>query len=101
MELELMVTPGLGDNSYVLGSGDEAAVIDPQRDVDRYVDAARSKGLSIRLVLDTHVHNDYVSGAQELRAATGAEIAAPGKGSYEFNVRRLAEGDELRVGDVR
>lgn len=101
MELEFMVTPGLGDNSYLLGSGDEAAVIDPQRDVDRYVDAARSKGLSIRLVLDTHVHNDYVSGALELRAATGAEIAAPGKGSYEFNVRPLAEGDELRVGDVR
>jgi hydroxyacylglutathione hydrolase len=101
MELELFVTAGLGDNSYLVTSGDQAAVVDPQRDVGRFLDAARAKGVSITLVLETHVHNDYVSGARELRAATGAEIAAPAKGGYEFGVRPTAEGDELRVGDIR
>jgi hydroxyacylglutathione hydrolase len=101
MELELVVTPGLGDNSYVVASGGEAAVVDPQRDVERYVDIARRNGASIVMVLETHVHNDYVSGALELRAATGAEIAGPAGGGYEFDVRPMAEGDEVRIGDLR
>jgi hydroxyacylglutathione hydrolase len=101
MELEVMVTPGLGDNSYLVASGDEGAVIDPQRDVERYLALAASRGVSVRHVLETHVHNDYVSGAVELRAATGAEVAAPAGGMYEFDHRPMAEGDEVRVGDVR
>lgn len=101
MELEVVVTPGLGDNSYVVASGDQAALIDPQRDVGRYLDLAGLYGVSIRHVLETHVHNDYVSGAVELRAATGAEIAAPAAGKYEFDLRPMAEGDEVRVGEIR
>jgi len=101
MELEVVVTPGLGDNSYLVVSGDEGAVIDPQRDADRYMDLPGLHGVSIRHVLETHVHNDYVSGAVELRAATGAEIAAPAGGRYEFDHRPIGEGDEVRVGDVR
>src|SRR6266540_4098430 len=74
MELDVLVTPGLGDNSYLVASGGEAAVIDPQRDVARLLAIAESRDEKIRHVLETHVHNDYVSGALEIREATGAEI---------------------------
>src|SRR5919108_553600 len=71
--VEVLTTPGLGDNSYLVSSGAEAAVIDPQRDVVRLLGVAEARGVRIRYVVETHVHNDYVSGAQELRAAVGAE----------------------------
>jgi hydroxyacylglutathione hydrolase len=101
MNYELFVTPGLGDNSYLLASGDEAVVVDPQRDAWRVLEAAAAKRLRIRHVLETHVHNDYVSGALEIRAVTAAQIAAPARGVYEFAHRGIAEGDEIRVGALR
>jgi glyoxylase-like metal-dependent hydrolase (beta-lactamase superfamily II)/rhodanese-related sulfurtransferase len=101
MEYELFVTPGLGDNSYLLISGGEAVVVDPQRDAWRFLAAARARALRVRHVLETHVHNDYVSGALEIRAAAGAEIAAPARGRYAFPHRAIAEGEEVRVGALR
>jgi hydroxyacylglutathione hydrolase len=100
VDLELFVTPGLGDNSYLVASGDEAVVVDPQRDVGRFLAAAESRGVRIRHVLETHVHNDYLSGAMEIRRATGAEIVGPRKGGYEFPHRPVEEGDEVSVGDL-
>lgn len=101
MDYKLFVTPGLGDNSYLLISGQEAALIDPQRDAWRFLAVAESEKVRLRYALETHVHNDYVTGALEVRAATGAEVAAPARGKYEFPHRPMAEGDELRVGAVR
>ncbi|MCX6021350.1 MAG: MBL fold metallo-hydrolase [Chloroflexi bacterium] len=95
------MTPGLGDNSYLLTAGDEAALVDPQRDAWRFVQEAADRGTPVRYVLETHVHNDYVSGAREAQAMTGAEIAAPARGGYAFPHRRMAEGDEIRLGDYR
>ena len=99
MELDLFVTPGLGDNSYLLSWGDEAAVIDPQRDIERFVEAARVRGARIRYAIETHVHNDYVSGAVELRAATGAEIVGPAAAGYAFAFLPMADGAEVELGD--
>src|ERR1700758_4604710 len=101
MNFELFVTPGLGDNSYLVWSGTDALLVDPQRDAWRFLQVAEKKGLSIRYVLETHVHNDYLSGAREIEAATGAVIAAPARGDYEFRHRRLCEADELQLGDLR
>src|SRR5712691_4648405 len=101
MELDVIVTPGLGDNSYLIASGGEAAVVDPQRDAGRFLAAAEAQGVTIRYLLETHVHNDYVSGGLEIRATTGAVIAAPAKGRYEFPIEPMSEGDELKVGDLR
>jgi hydroxyacylglutathione hydrolase len=101
VELEVVVAPGLGDNSYLVASGSEAAVVDPQRDVGRLLSLAESRDVTISHIVETHVHNDYVSGAIELREATGAEILAPARGRYEFAHRRMAEGDEARVGELR
>ena len=98
--IEPFVTEGLGDSTYLIASGDEAAVVDPQRDAGRFVAAARAHGWRIRAVLETHVHNDYVSGALELRDATGAQVVAPARGGYEFDHRPASEGDEIRIGDV-
>jgi hydroxyacylglutathione hydrolase len=101
MEYELFVTPGLGDNSYLLISGGEAVVVDPQRDAWRFLAAADSRKLRLRYVLETHVHNDYVSGALEIRVAAEAEIAAPARGKYEFPHRAMAEGEDVRIGALR
>lgn len=101
MELVPFQTAGLGDTSYLLASDGEAVLVDPQRDAWRFIEAAKSRGWRVTHVLETHVHNDYVSGALETRAATGAEIVAPARGSYEFAIRGADEGDVLEVGGVR
>ncbi len=101
MDIQVFVTPGLGDNSFLLTSGDEALVVDPQRDAWRFLEAADSRHARVRAVLETHVHNDYVSGAHELRAAHGAELVLPADGGYEFDHRGAREGEEVRVGDLR
>jgi glyoxylase-like metal-dependent hydrolase (beta-lactamase superfamily II)/rhodanese-related sulfurtransferase len=101
MDIELFVTPGLGDASYLLASGREAVLVDPQRDAWRFVAAAEERGWRIRHVLETHVHNDYLSGALETRAATGAEIAAPARGGYEFAHQPMDEGDAIELGALR
>src|SRR5215207_6366491 len=100
MELDVLITEGLGDASYVLTWGDEAAVVDPQRDVERFVDAADARGAVIRRIVETHVHNDYVSGALELRAATGAEIWGPAEAGYSFGYRPVENGTEIPFGDA-
>ena len=101
MDFEVFVTPGLGDNSYLVRSGDEAVVVDPQRDAWRFLAAADRLGVNVRAVLETHVHNDYVSGAQEIRAATGATLVLPARGRYEFTHQGAEDGYELAVGDIR
>jgi glyoxylase-like metal-dependent hydrolase (beta-lactamase superfamily II)/rhodanese-related sulfurtransferase len=101
VELIPFKTAGLGDTSYLLGSEGEAVIIDPQRDAWRFVEEAKARGWRITHVLETHVHNDYVSGAIETRAATGAEIVAPARGKYEFELLGADEGDVIEVGAVR
>jgi glyoxylase-like metal-dependent hydrolase (beta-lactamase superfamily II)/rhodanese-related sulfurtransferase len=101
MDVEVFITPGLGDASYVVGAGGEAVVVDPQRDADRFLAAADRRGWRIAAVLETHVHNDYLSGALEIRARTGARIAAPGMGDYAFDHRPVGEGDSVAVGGLR
>jgi glyoxylase-like metal-dependent hydrolase (beta-lactamase superfamily II)/rhodanese-related sulfurtransferase len=101
MDLELFVTPGLGDASYLLASGREAVLVDPQRDAWRFLEVAERRGWHIRHVLETHVHNDYLSGALETRAATGAELVAPARGGYAFEHLRADDGDGIEVGGLR
>jgi glyoxylase-like metal-dependent hydrolase (beta-lactamase superfamily II)/rhodanese-related sulfurtransferase len=101
MHLESFLTRGLGDTSYLLASGHESLIVDPQRDIEPVLAAARARGLRVIRVVETHVHNDYVSGALELRAATGAAIAGPAGGGYAFPFEPLAEGDELTLGTLR
>src|SRR5262249_3707612 len=77
-----------------------AALIDPLRDVDRYVEAAAAAGVSISHVFETHVHNDFVTGSRELAARTGARIVASAAAGLEFERESVADGDGGAVGDV-
>ncbi len=101
MDIELFATPGLGDTSYLIASGGEAALVDPQRDAWRFLAVAADRGWRVSHVLETHVHNDYLSGALEARAATGATIVAPGRGGYAFAHRGADEGSDVLIGDLR
>ena len=100
IDYEVFVTAGLGDNSFLVVAGDEAVLVDPQRDAWRFLAETARRGLRVRAVLETHVHNDYVSGAHEVRAATGAEIFAPAKGRYTFAHVPSEEGVEVAIGDL-
>ena len=99
-EIEVIRTPALGDTSFLLVSGEEAAVVDPQRDAWPLVRDCTGRRLSVRYVLETHVHNDYVSGAREWQAATGATVAGPARARYGFPHLPLDDGDEITVGDA-
>ena len=91
----------LAHASYLVGSEGEAAVVDPQRDVDQYVAEAAAQGLKIKYVVETHLHADFVSGHTELAARTGAEIVFGAKAGARFPHLAVSDGDELRVGRVR
>ncbi len=81
IDVEVIETSSLGDRSYLAHDGEVAVVVDPQRDVDRVLALAGRLGVRISHVLETHVHNDYVSGGLELARLTGAAyvMSAPGR----------------------
>ena len=62
MEIHSVRTPGLGDTTYVLIEDGQAIVVDPQRDIDRFEEVLNSTDAELRYVLETHLHNDYISG---------------------------------------
>jgi hydroxyacylglutathione hydrolase len=72
MRVEIIETSGLGDRSYVVSDGEVAVVVDAQRDIDRVLDLVRVRGVRITHVLETHLHNDYVTGGLELSRAVDA-----------------------------
>jgi len=91
----------LAHASYMLGSEGEAAVVDPQRDVDIYLKAASERGLKIRHIFETHLHADFVSGHLELAARTGATIHIGAKAGATFAHEPMRDGDEIRLGNMR
>jgi glyoxylase-like metal-dependent hydrolase (beta-lactamase superfamily II)/rhodanese-related sulfurtransferase len=91
----------LAHASYLIGDGGEAVVVDPARDVQMYLDEARTHGLSIRWVLETHLHADFVSGHRDLAARTGATIGVGARAEAQYPHRALRDGDEIMAGGVR
>ncbi len=92
----------LAHASYLVGDDEagECAIVDPQRDVDVYLEAARERGLTIRWILETHLHADFVSGHLELARRTGATIAISHRAGAEYDHRALRDGDVIDIGDV-
>src|SRR6202166_360 len=90
----------LSHASYMIGSEDEAAVIDPQRDVDIYLKAADEQNLKIRHIFETHLHADFVSGHRELAARTGAKIYLGAAAGATFPHVDVRDGDGIRFGRV-
>lgn len=91
----------LSHASYYLGSEDEAAIIDPQRDVEQYINEAVANGQKIKYVIETHSHADFVSGHLELSAKTGAEIIYGQRANTQFPTLKVKSGDELYVGKIK
>jgi len=77
-----------------------AVVVDPQRDISEYLADAEAKGLTIEFVLETHFHADFLSGHLELAEATGAQIGYSSVAETEFDIRPLADGERISLGDV-
>ena len=90
----------LAHASYLIGSEGEAVVVDPQRDVDQYIDEAEAQGLNIKYVIETHLHADFVSGHRELAERTGAEIVFGKEAGATFPHRAVKDGDEIKIGKV-
>jgi hydroxyacylglutathione hydrolase len=94
---------GLGNRCYLATDGTTAIVIDPPRDIDRIIALAGRHSVDIGLVLDTHVHNDYVSGGLELARVTGARYALAAGEPVAFAQERIGveDGDALQAGTMR
>src|SRR5256885_8023248 len=90
----------LAHASYLIADGGEAVVVDPQRDVDQYLEAAETLGVAIRYVIETHLHADFVSGHRELAARSGAEIVFGARANAAFPHRAVHDGDLLRIGNI-
>jgi hydroxyacylglutathione hydrolase len=92
---------GLAQASFLIASERtrEAAIVDPRRDVDVYVDAARQQGLTIVYAIETHVHADFVSGSRELTAAGARVVGGPGS-ALKYPAHEACDGEEIALGDV-
>ncbi len=101
----------LAQASYLIGCAKtgEACVIDPNRDLDQYIQAADAESLRITAVTETHIHADFCSGSRELADRTGAKLYLSDEGNEEWkytfanqpNVQLVKDGDHIRIGNVR
>lgn len=90
-------TPSLGDRSYLVHDGEVAFVVDPQRDIDRFLDEAARAGVVITHVFETHIHNDYVTGGHALAAQTAAAYYVNAEDEVSFERTGIRDGDVVEV----
>ena len=95
IDVGVIETSSLGDRSYLASDGEVAVVVDPQRDVDRVLVLAGRLGVRISHVVETHVHNDYVSGGLELARLTGACCMMSAADDPAFGRVGVADGEVL------
>ncbi|MEX1114359.1 MAG: MBL fold metallo-hydrolase, partial [Akkermansiaceae bacterium] len=111
MFLKQITDSSLAQNAYLIGCQrtGEAVIVDPERDVDRYLKIAAENNFKITAVADTHIHADYLSGARELMEHHGAiaYLSAEGGPDWQFewakgnpNARLLHDGDTFKVGNI-
>src|SRR3954470_13188159 len=101
----------LAQATYILACDEtrQAIVVDPNRDVDKYLAVAKADKLKITHVTETHIHADFVSGARALAEAAGAKLLLSGEGgedwqytyAAEAKAQLLRDGDRIDVGSVR
>lgn len=94
-------TPSLGDRTYLVHDGHDGVVIDPQRDVDRILVQLESADVRVTHVLETHVHNDYVSGGLALSRRIGAQYVTAAEDPVRFERLGVSDGDEVHSGTLR
>ncbi|MGF7119458.1 MBL fold metallo-hydrolase [Methanobacterium oryzae] len=99
MILEIIKSEGLAHKSYFIGSKGEAAVIDPRRDCDSYVNYSKKYDMHITHVFETHINEDYVIGSKELSKRVGAKIYHGSNNEYTYG-NEVSEGDKFKIGDM-
>ena len=100
MEIKQLYTGCLAEAAYYIESNGEAAIIDPLREVDQYIEMAASRGATIKYVLETHFHADFVSGHLDLAKKTGAKIVYGPTASANFDFHVATDGEELPLGKM-
>ncbi|MFI1150971.1 rhodanese-like domain-containing protein [Streptomyces sp. NPDC020817] len=99
--IDTIETEGLGNRSYLAGGAHTAVVVDPPRDIDRVLAAAAARGVRLSHVVETHVHNDYLTGGLDLARITGAAYLVPAAARVAFARIPVADGDVVTVdGDI-
>ena len=101
MFVQQFFVKGIAHSSYLIGGDKTCAIVDPRRDVQIYIDAARDQGLKITHILETHLHADFISGHMDLARMTGARIYAPRSARCRFDHVPLSEGDSFRLAPLR
>ena len=103
MFIHRIAIESLSNSSYIVGSQEEGvcAVIDPARGVDLYITAAEEMGVRILYALETHIHNDFISGARELAALACAQVCAGASGGLVYPHIPLKVGDVVEVGSLK
>ncbi|MGW2089204.1 MBL fold metallo-hydrolase [Streptomyces sp. NPDC001880] len=97
--VEALALKGLGNRSYLAGGRSAAVAVDPPRDIDQILAAAARRGVRITHVVETHLHNDYVSGGLELARITGARYLVPAAAEVAFTRVPVADGDTAVIED--
>lgn len=100
MKVEQIYTGCLAEAAYYIESNGEAAIIDPLRETDPYIERAEADGARIKYVLETHFHADFVSGHLDLANKTGATIVFGPTAKPNFEAHIATDGEELKVGNV-
>ncbi|HEX2616343.1 MAG TPA: MBL fold metallo-hydrolase, partial [Flavobacteriales bacterium] len=100
MNVEQIYTGCLAQGAYYISHNGEAAIIDPLREVQPYIDRAKSRGETIKYILETHFHADFVSGHQDLSRKTGAPIIYGPKANPAFPAHIATDGEELKLGGL-
>jgi len=100
MTVEQIYTGCLAQGAYYIASNGEAVIIDPLREVGPYLDRAEKDGVTIKYILETHFHADFVSGHIDLAAKTGAKIVYGPTANTAFDCHIAQDGEVLKVGDV-
>ncbi|WP_431945670.1 rhodanese-like domain-containing protein [Micromonospora marina] len=100
LDVSVIATSSLGDRSYLASDGRVAIVVDPQRDIDRILYLAGAEGVRITHVVETHIHNDYVSGGLELARITGAQYLVAAADTVGFDRTPVTDGDTVPVSDT-
>lgn len=100
VKIETIRTEGLGDSTHILVFGGLAIVVDPQRDYDRFESVLSRENAELRYVLETHLHNDYVSGGRDLASRHGAEVVMPAGAAPSFRHTPAFHNEDLSMGDL-
>ncbi len=100
MRVETVRTEGLGDSTYILIHDGLAVVVDPQRDIDRFERVLDDEDADLRMVIETHLHNDYVSGGLAMSRKTGAELLMPAGAAPVFRHRPAFHHENIDLGSL-